>query len=314
MNELITTNLKLNGSRSTKQVQWAILLVLTIFSTGAFAQWSTQSPVPTYLDVRGVAAPTAQRVFIATDDNSFDQGGALFESNDGGATWVQRDIPETLSNPLNRIFFLDSQHGWVYGNENYRTIDGGTAWTQISSGTGSSLNDADLFPGGNLVAVGEYGTVLTSDGTSPWIIREKFSTNHIIAVHVIGSQNVAAVDEGGQVFTSTDGGVNWAQTTGTPESLPSAEDIHFTTLLDGWVIGQSFSTGALYHTTDGGASWSQGELPGSPHSIKDMDFFNENVGYAVGWWGEVFRSSDGGETWDIVATPDNSVNFTDLYL
>jgi hypothetical protein len=33
-------------------------------------------------------APTAQHVFIATDDNSFDNGGSLFESTDGGVTWI----------------------------------------------------------------------------------------------------------------------------------------------------------------------------------------------------------------------------------
>src|SRR5690606_33357551 len=61
----------------------ALLLVPT-----AAAQWTTQSPMPTHLDVRGIAAPTAQRIFVGTEDDSFDDGGALFESQDGGATWV----------------------------------------------------------------------------------------------------------------------------------------------------------------------------------------------------------------------------------
>ncbi len=53
----------------------------------------TKSRSHTHLDVRGVGAPTAQRVFIATEDNSFDNGGCIFESNDGGSTWVQLNIP-----------------------------------------------------------------------------------------------------------------------------------------------------------------------------------------------------------------------------
>ena len=59
-----------------------VLLVLSFLST-ASAQWNTQSPIPTFLDVRGVGAPAAQRVFVATDDNSFDDGRSLFESTDG---------------------------------------------------------------------------------------------------------------------------------------------------------------------------------------------------------------------------------------
>src|SRR5690606_15777717 len=104
----------------------ALLLVPT-----AAAQWTTQSPVPTHLDIRGIAAPTAQRIFVGTEDDSFDDGGALFESQDGGATWVQRDVPASLGSPLNGLFFLDAQRGWAFGNENARTTDGGTTWQAI---------------------------------------------------------------------------------------------------------------------------------------------------------------------------------------
>jgi photosystem II stability/assembly factor-like uncharacterized protein len=572
------------------------LLILVFIST-TNAQWNTQSPIPTFLDVRGVAAPMAQRVFIATDDNSFDNGGSLFESADGGATWVQRNIPISLGDPLNGIFFLDSQNGWVYGNDNYRTTDGGTTWTQlpilgstyfmkfyttnfglatgnfdryvsydggnswipspnrifafdfindqvglgvadtalflttdgansfaqvysgdakavafltssiavgivddtfirstdggitwnsvssaslktklfvisdniciawgrsgifpnyddnfirttdggqswtdlgelipegidafaiadqqnlvaadllgnmfhssdsglswsqvftssgqqptffssaepyfadtqtgyfgygngfvikttdagaswfqISSGTGESLHDVARFSNGNLLAVGDNGTLLSSDGFSQWIIHERFSQNNLKAVQVIGTDEAVLVDETGQVYKSTDGGTSWSATLGKPSSMSSAQDIHFTTSLDGWVIGQSFNTGALYHTTNGGTTWLpvteflgsyksvdvegsniwaanvgeifyrstdngvtwiQGELPWSPVQIGDMDFYNESIGYAVGWWGQAYRSNDGGITWEILPTPNTDDNFTDIYL
>jgi photosystem II stability/assembly factor-like uncharacterized protein/PKD repeat protein len=570
-----------------------IFLLISISS----AQWNIQSPVPTHLDVRGVGASTAQRVFIATDDNSFDNGGSLFESNDGGSTWVQRNIPFTLSDPFNGLFFLDSQNGWAYGNDNYRTTDGGTtwtqlpflgstyfmkfystffglatgnfdryvshdggdswvpspdgifsfdfiddlnglgvsetgiyktidggntftleysgdaksvvfltstvavsisddtflrstdggltwntvttangkfellavssdvvlawgrtgiypdyddkifrssdggqnwidlgeviqegifafavpdfqtivvsdlagnmfrsadaglnwnqtfvsrgqmpgylssaspyfadaqtgyfgygagfiikttdggaSWTQISSGTGENINDVDRFPNGNLIAVGDNGTLLTSDGFSQWIIHEKLSQNDLNAIQVLDANEVLVVDKTGQVYRSTDGGESWTATAGKPVSMTSAEDIQFTNSLDGWVIGQSFTTGALYHTTDGGttwvpvteflgsyksvdveganiwaanvgeifyrstdngATWVQGQLPYSPVQISDMEFFNESIGYAVGWWGQAYRSSDGGETWTILPTPNADDNFTDIYL
>ncbi len=106
-------------------------ILFLIASPVLTAQWDRQSPVPTHLDVRGVGAPAAQHVFIATDDNSFDNSGSLFESTDGGATWSQLDIPASLGDPLNGIFFLDSQYGWAYGNANYRTTDGGNTWTQL---------------------------------------------------------------------------------------------------------------------------------------------------------------------------------------
>lgn len=587
--------------RKTKVVKnlfsFIITFLLFLLSNSTLAQWDTQSPLPTHLDIRGIGAPTAQRVFIATDDDPFDFGGSLFESTNGGTNWTQLNIPVTLSNPLNGLFFLDSQFGWVYGNENYRTIDGGTNWTeipflgstyfmkfytpafgvatgnfgiqisrdggdsweaspnniyqfdfittnialgvsetgiyrttdgginftqvlpgdadaiaflspdiavaivnnsfirstdggvrwitsniandkselfvvssnvvlahgragtfpnyddrvfrssdggqswndlgeiipegiyafvsantqnlvasdflgnmyhstdegmswiqsfistgqqpgflssavphfadaqtgyfgygagflikttnsgaswfQISSGTGESLNDIARFQSGNLIAVGDNGTLLTSNGLPPWIIHERFTQNNLKAVQVIGQSEVVVVDQTGQVYKSTDGGNSWSATPGKPVSMSSAEDIHFSSLLDGWVIGQSFETGALYHTTDGGSNWIpvteflgtyrsvdvegsniwaanvgevfyrstdngltwiQGEIPYSPVQIEDMDFFNESIGYAVGWWGQAYRSNDGGITWEILPTPSTNDNFTDIHI
>ncbi|MDH3267255.1 MAG: FG-GAP-like repeat-containing protein [Ignavibacteria bacterium] len=584
--------------------QWLFALILFLCTSSVTAQWNTQSPVPTFLDVRGVGAPTTQHVFIATDDNSFDNGGALFESNDGGATWVQRNIPFSLNDPFYGLFFLDSQIGWAYGNDNYRTTDGGitwiqlpflgstyfmkfytssfglatgnfdqnisqdgglswepspnnifafdfldnfnglgtsengifrstdggntftsvyignaksvvylsttitvgivddafirstdggvtwslgdpaqgkhqllavspevilawgrtgsfpnyddrifrssdggqswtdlgevmdpgayavsfsfavpdpqtvvasdgagnmfyssdagqtwaqsfnssggmqpsylssavpsfadaqigyfgygsgfvikttnsgASWFQISSGTVKSLNDIDRFANGNLITVGDNGTILTnSGGTSQWVLQPAISQYKIKAVHVVSPSEVVLVDEIGQVYKSVDAGETWTATGSMPPNLSPAEDIHFTTILDGWVLGQGFDPpGVLYHTTDGGDSWTaahgfgggyvaldvqgtniwaanvtgryyrsndggatwiQGDLPSAQHEIRDMDFFNQNIGYAVGWWGEAFRSDDGGVTWQVLPTPYENDQLTDIYL
>ncbi len=580
---------------------WRLLAFLIVLLTStATAQWNIQSPVPTQLDIRGIGTPTAQRVFIATEDNSFDNGGSLFESTDGGTTWIQRNIPISLSDPLNGLFFLGSQNGWTYGDDNYRTTDGGTTWTQlpflgstyfmefytfnfglatgnfgqyisrdgglswepspndmfafdfiedqiglgvsnngiykttdggitftlvqtgvadavafltstvavgivdsmfarstdggetwttgvttegrnnllrvssdvvlawgragsfpdfddrifrssdagqtwtdlgeimnsssftsyfsfavpnpqtvvatdgsgnmfysndagqswtqvfsapsgmqpgflisavpsfadaqtgyygygpgfvikttdggaswsqISSGSGQSLNDIDRFANGNLIAVGDNGTILTSiGGTSQWILQPVISQFNIKAVQVIGPSEVVLVDEVGQVYMSTDGGANWTAASTVPPSLSPAEDIHFNTLLDGWVIGQGSSlyhtidggntwipvpdfggayvavdveglniwaanvTGLFYRSTDNGSTWIEGNLPNFPFQIQDMDFYDANIGYAVGWGGQAFRSEDGGVIWQVLPTPITDDQLTDLYI
>lgn len=574
-----------------------VVALAAILTNTAAAQWVTQSPVPTHLDVRGVGAPTAQRVFIATDDNSFDNGGALFESNDGGATWIQRDVPASLGSPFNGLYFLDSQNGWAFGNENYRTTDGGTTWTplpllgstyfmkfytpgfglatgnfgryisrdggdsmvvsphdmfgfdfvdnqtglgvsdtgiyrttdggttftqvhaspattvafltaavavgisngsfirstdggstwtpgvsavgrtrllavsptvvlawgrsggfpnyddrilrstdagqtwadlgevmpegmfaltrvdqqtivaadftgnmfrsadaglnwtqtfvtrgvqpsffssaspafanaqtgyfgygpgfvlkttdggaswsQISSGTGNELNDIARFPNGTMIAVGDNGTLLTGNGTTPWIIHTPLTTLNLNAVDIINATDVVVVDQSGQVFMSSDAGATWNAAVAKPSNMTAARDVRFTSLLDGWVIGQSSNTGALYHTTNGGATWTpvpdflgayvavdvegsniwaanvggrfyrstdsgttwiQGDLPQNPLIVGDMEFFDQNIGYAAGSWGWIFRTDDGGVTWQPLPTPNGNDNFTDIYL
>ena len=578
-------------------------LLFLIVSQNIFAQWSTQSPVPTNLSITGIAAPSSNRIFISTDDNSFDNLGALYESTDGGNNWIPRNIPVSLLSPLYGIFFLDSQFGWVYGNENYRTTDGGTTWTelpflgstykmefytqnfgvtsgnfgtyvsnngglnwspspneiysfsfldnqnglgvsptriykttdggntfsltqsgnaeavtylsssiavgiidsmfvrstdggstwnqvissqgkyslvkvssdvvlawgrtgnfpdydervfrssdagltwidlgeimqsgsnigeftftiinttnivatdgsgnifrssdagstwqqtfsapagilpyylgnsvpvfadantvyfafgpgfiikssdagnswfQISSGSGNSISDMDIFSNGNIIAVGEYGGVVTKSNTSNnWLVRSANTQTNFKAVHVIGVNDVVAVDDAGKLFFSNDGGINWISSSTVPQDLLSAEDLYFTSLTEGWIVGQGYITSALFHTTDAGNSWSpvsnltglyysidkqgpniwissidgsfkrstdngvswiDGTLPGNPYQIMDMDFFNENVGYAIGFAGQVYRSSNGGNSWQILPTPNQVDQLTDLYL
>ena len=572
-------------------------LTLLLPAAPVSAQWSPQSPIPTHLDVRGTAAPTTDRIFLATADDSFDDGGALFESADGGATWIQRDVPFSLADPLNGIFFLDDLNGWAWGNANYRTgdggstweelpflgstyfmefytasfglatgnfgayvsgdggltwtpspsgiiafdfsgasiglgvadtgiyrttdggatfalvhagaaaavafldaavavaivdggfvrstdggvtwtagasadgrsrllavaadvvlawgrggsfpdyddrvfrsadggqtwtdlgevmaagtldfaipaapavvaadlagnvfrsadagetwtqafaspgpvpsfflsggpvfgdpltgyfaygagfavktIDGGVTWTQVSSGSGTTLNDLDRFANGDLIAVGEGGEVLRSaGGAAPWRIQGRLTTDDLEAVRVIGGQDVVAVDAAGRVHSSADGGVTWTAATATPAGL-QARDLDFSTPLDGWVTGFGSSGAAVFHTADGGATWTpvpgfqgayvaidfegahgwaanvsgryyrtldggatwlQGDLPGSSLQVQDMDFFDMNIGYAVGWWGFAARSDDGGATWQVLPIPHADHQLTDIYL
>ncbi|MFO7524012.1 MAG: YCF48-related protein [Ignavibacteriaceae bacterium] len=594
---LLSQGSRIRGYKKIRKLQLLIPFVLILFTSTATAQWNTQSPLPTHLDIRGIAAPTTERVFIATDDNSFDDGGALFESTDGGITWVQRNIPFSLGNPLNGIFFLDNQNGWVFGNENYRTTDGGTnwvqlpflgsvyfmkfysptfglttgnfdryvsydagnswevspnnifafdfidelnglgisetgiykttdggntfsfvyagnaksiaflsaaiavaiaddsflrstdggvtwnpvtsasgrhelfafspevvlasgrtgpypnyddrvlrtsdggqtwtdlgevipagvfafsianpqnmvasdfegnmfhssdaglnwsqtfvspgqfpgflssaapyfadaqtgyfgygngfvikttnagtSWFQISSGTGKSINDIDMFPNGNMIAVGDIGTILSSDGTSPWVQHNAITDLPIMAVHIINDNDVFIVNEEGQVFKSTNAGVSWEAAGIKPSTNFDAKDLHFISNSDGWVIGDGSIGNVLFHTTDGGnnwtaatgfggyyisvdfegnngwalniggryyystdngTNWTMGELPGETYNIQDMDFYDESIGYAVGSFGYAARSNDGGLTWEVLSTPNNTVNFTDIYL
>jgi len=295
--------------------------------------------------------PVTADVVIAAD-----LAGGIFRSGDGGATWTRTFVspgptPGFIGTPT--PFFVDASVGYYGFGPGFvlATDDGGQTWSQISSGTGTTLTALDRFPDGDLIAVGEMGTLLTRDvaGTR-WVLAPRPVAADLEAVHVIGADEAVIATATGQVLLTTDGGATWTPTPTDPP-VPSPTDVHFTSLTDGWVVG-SGSEPVLAHTTDGGATWTpvtgfagayrsvdiegmngwvlnssgryqrttdggdtwiEDDLPG-PGNMRDMDFFDENVGYAVGWFGQAFRSADGGASWSPLPVPDPDVNFTDLYL
>ena len=217
-----------------------------------------------------------------------------------------------------------------------KTTDAGASWFQISSGSGNNLNDVDRFANGDLIAIGENGTILRKQSSSAlWALQPAVSQNHLKAVQVLNSSDVFIVDDAATIYKSTDGGLNWTAASNSPTTLSSVEDMHFNSLQDGWILGYGFIDGSLFQTTNGGSSWNpipnilggyvaldvegsniwaanvtglyfrstdngttwiDGNLPNFPFNIQDMDFFDSNTGYAVGWGGQAFRSSDGGVT------------------
>ena len=69
----------------------------------------------------------------------------------------------------------------------------------------------------------------------------------------------------------------------------------------GWAAGGSYvgstgsSSGRLFQTTDGGATWQRRSL-GSKGPLKSVCFLDDVHGWAVGDYGSALHTSDGGST------------------
>ncbi|MBZ0111891.1 MAG: hypothetical protein K8J08_05490, partial [Thermoanaerobaculia bacterium] len=266
------------------------LTLLSVFAvlvggTSLEAQWTTQSPIPTHLGVRGIAAPANDRVFLATEDDSFDQGGALFESLDGGASWTQRGVPFSLGSGFNGIDFLDSQFGWAWGNENYRTTDGGSTWEALPFlGTAYFME----FPTPDFgLTTGNFGAYVSRDAGLTW----NPSPNDMSAFSFADADTGLGVAASG-VYRSVDGGANfnlvWAG---------AGKAVEFLTAADAVAIVDD----ELLHSADGGVTWT---VTSGAQGRSRLFEVSPQVVLAWGRSGthpdfddRVLRSSDGGLTW-----------------
>lgn len=277
--------------RAAGRLGRAASCALLLIAMPAAAQWSVESPLPTHLDVRGVAAPAASRIFVATDDDSFDDGGALFESNDGGLTWTQRDVPASLANGLFGVLFLDGLHGWVWGNENYRTTDGGATWEPLPPlGSTYSMEFHSTDFG---LATGNFGAYVSRDGGLTWEPSPEEISDFSFADATTG---LGAAATG--LYRTTDGGATFALVL-----AGAAEDVTFVSP----AVAVAIVDGNLVRSSDSGSTWT---VSAGAEGRSELFVVSGDVVLAWGRTGafpdydhRILRSADGGASWTDLGEP-----------
>ena len=209
---------------------------------------------------------------------------------------------------LNDIFFLNDDIGWCVGNDTIlRTEDGGRNWSTV-----------------RVAAQGQFESVFFVDAKHGWIV---------------GAQAVPGFDlSRGIVLRTLDGGRTWHSIR---VLIPGLRRVQFRDQQNGWAVGDSspmYPTG-LFHTTDGGATWSgvtsvqsmdvtdgqvspgrtllvvDGEirvfannevtaarLPNATPYIRALGMLDRERGWAAGRNGAVITTIDGGNRWFVDQT------------
>jgi photosystem II stability/assembly factor-like uncharacterized protein len=147
----------------------------------------------------------------------------LFRTTDGGATWNVINL-----NLGHSIDFIDANRGWVMnvGGLGYRTTDGGASWQQMllpNQGFSPTISKIDFINENEGWAVGWYGYAAhTLDGGVTWHLQNiATQEEHILGLHALSATEAFAVGS---------------------HAAPSSE------------------TANLYHTNNGGATWTKTPL------------------------------------------------------
>lgn len=232
----------------------------------------------------------------------------LLYSLDGGTTWAAMDIP-TLGGVSARRFgamgnycVVVSPNSLAYHYALFTDINAGVLnWTSQASGfvAGKSpmcivvKNAAQAFIG----AQGGYIYQLTGPGAAVTVLTDgSISTQNVNDIHFFG-QTVVAVGDNNAIWRSNNNGASWGLVVGplVGQSLSAVWVLSATV----WLVGTG--NGQLWLTIDGGVSWKRVIFDaGAFTSINDIQFYDKNVGYMaveIGGAGRVYRTLDGGNTW-----------------
>ncbi len=246
------------------------------------------------------------------------ENGFIFKTTDGGNSWTK--LITATTEALSGIAIIDTNLAIAIGlgGTILRTADGGINWLPIPFETPGDLTSIRNLHSDFITITGHNGLLYKSiDSGSMWKqIVIKTDTNVIgnnINGQVFYDTNTAIVvgDLGG-IFTTNDGGKNWANR--------SVENISAATLhsIDGKdPSGGIYATvgeyGAIFYSTNTGNAWSKVNL-GIADTLNSISFFDRLNAMAVGRGGIIISTSDGGANWNFLPSkpmtnPLNGVAF-----
>ncbi|GCE21133.1 hypothetical protein KDK_49330 [Dictyobacter kobayashii] len=224
-------------------------------------------------------SPTNGWISIGKAEGMQHSSMTIFHTSDGGATWTQLASSFSQSSGLpmsadkNGISFANNQDGWAtaeYPGSTpwlYVTHNGGTTW-QSQSIPQPNGQQAGTFTTTPPVFFGQNGILptqvyynspnidlyVTHNGGATWTSTTLANYN-ADTFSALDTQHVWATQSNGTaIYSTTDGGTSWHAIGNTPQPI---SELSFVDPQNGWAIGQSTSTPQLYHTINGGATWTQ---------------------------------------------------------
>lgn len=249
-------------------------------------------------ELLSVAFADANTVLVARNDTA-----SLARSTDGGQTWSTVNVPG-FGTPEDVAFgaagvgyaVLDTSSAQIG-----RTTDAGATWTFVGTPATGSLR-AVAARGNLALAVGNGGRVIRSgDGGATWTVPNTGGAAMNLRDAAFVSDTVAViVGSSGTVLRSTDGGQTFtAAASGVTADLVSVAFADATT-------GLATGNNTIVRTTDGGLTWAPSTtgLPTTPAPVNRVAWADANTAFVVRTLGNIFRSTDRGQTWTRV---DNGI-------
>lgn len=290
-------------------------------TTNSGATWSEYTISDSVNDLRDIFFINQTTGFIAGGMVSLYPPSPLYvtsiilKTTDTGNSWykVYYDTNQNVQKHFSTVTFSDENTGYVGGglygggpNYLFKTTNAGNNWTEISYEHPSfpfAMNFQSYSEG---VAVLFSEILKTGNGGSSWtevasagILSDLFFVNNLTG-YICGGEPLFDRSGRSLIMKTTDAGNNWQNIFNeVGDQYNVLNSIYFTDINTGYTVGSSYnltSGGTLsiiLKTTNQGTNWGfQISPPGL--SLLSVEFLDNNTGFAVGIYGTILKTTDGG--------------------
>jgi photosystem II stability/assembly factor-like uncharacterized protein len=289
-----------------------------IKSTDGGATWSLIDNGVHFFMLNGIAIdPTnTSTVYAAGGPTSF---GGVYKSTDGGANWAISSTGIQGSLSITAIALSPSDTSVLYaatGGDVYKSTDGGASWTKKNAGLpGATVTSLAVDPTNtSAVVAGTFGkgAYRSADGGDNWAATG-LTDVRVNTLNFAGATPNAlyAGTVGGGVLKSGDGGASWSQSSNAPNG--DARELLIDPTNPAVIYANNSDT--LSKSINHGVAWAPtllsrqhvSVIPGIPTHRLIVDPTNPATLYLGVDFDGVFKTTDGGLTWNQVYSENTSI-------
>ena len=220
--------------------------------------------------------------------------GLIYKSTDDGNSW------STITTAKHNYFLSgiyansSTRKIWVIGDAGPSSVlyssDFGSTWsTSFGGAPNTNFRDIDFLNDNTGYICGEGGSIIkTTNSGQNWTT--------IPSITIQAANSIAAVDENvvlagcnnGVYLRSTNSGLNFSLI----NAGISFQNFSFVDNNTGWAVGSS----KILKTTDKGVTWAL--QYSHTATLLRIDMIDGNNGFACGWSGSLFKTTNGGVNWN----------------
>lgn len=280
-----------------------------LLSVNASAQWDTLSS-GTKATLKGVSFQNTN-VGLTCGYDTASGNGRIYISTDAGNSWTAAAVTDAVYPKLHSVTYVNNYVAVAVGDSGaiLRSTDSGMNWDTLTRFTGQQLNRVTFVNDTLGFCAGKGGVLFkTTDSGANWDTLNSGTVLDLYDISFISTTTGLITGDGGWIAKTSDGGASWTMVLNPFFGFFNGRSIAFRDAGNAVCVGLY---GYALHSFDGGNSWSQLSL-GTANDLNSVRFVTLLGGVIAGENGIIYRTSDGGLSWNIESTASQSRTYYDI--